>query len=101
MTAHCYICVMGSDQSMQRFEHIGLNPVIAVYKSDIFACGTINAVIAGVRQAAVLFVDDLNPGVQLFITFADFAAIVRRAIVYKNQFEVSEGLCEDGIDTLA
>ena len=88
-------------QAVQLLEHVGVQPVVAVHKGEVFARGGLDAGVARAGQATVRLVDDLHPGIGGGVFVADGAAPVGRAVVHQDHLEVGKGLGQDRIHTAA
>ena len=68
------------------------NSCVAVYEGNKICLRSVYAVISGIAQSAVLFVDDTNSGIRFCVSIAHAAAVVRGSVIYQNDLYVAHGL---------
>lgn len=73
--------------------------VIAVHKADEASLRFVQGGVPGGAGTGVGLVNDPNAAVLLCPPIADFTAVVRRAVVYQEDFQVFIDLTGDGFQT--
>ena len=79
--------------TVHNFEHIRLNPVVRVHKTDIFPFGMSNSHIPGRCGSAVFLIVILKVGMFIDKIKTDFYRVVRRAVIYQKYLYFLQGLC--------
>ena len=73
--------------------------VVAVYEAYPFAEGVVEAEVAGGGDASVGRVEDADAAVLYGVFITDGRRAVGRAVIYEQQLEVGERLCEYRVHT--
>ena len=80
-----------------------MNPIITINKSQPLAVavgeGPVDAGVAGGGEAPVLLMDHVDAAVLCSVFITDGAAVVRAAVVHKDQLKVLEGLSQNAVHT--
>ena len=75
--------------------------VIAVNKSDKIAFCRFDSGVPCRRQPSVFLMDGLHTAVFCCIPVTQCATVIRRAIVYQNDFHIADVLCQNGSHTVS
>ena len=88
-----------SHQGQHFCVHLRLNPVVAVYESDILSGYRIKSGVPGAAQAPIFLVNHPDTGVFFRVFLADFPGIIGGAVIHQKNFQIFIGLGQDGIYT--
>ena len=86
------ICITVFRHSIKTLVSFDRSVIIGINEGDVFTCGDIEARVACVAEAAVLFVHDFYSRVFLCVFVTQLRAIVWRAIVNHNYLNVIQSL---------
>lgn len=82
-------------------EGVELEPVVGFEEAEVAAAGELNSLVHAVAVAGVGLVEETETVVGGLVGFDDGERVVGGAVVDTEDFEVAEGLVDEGVESLA
>ena len=105
VTANADLYVMLKHRTIKPLKILRMHPIVAVHEVQPLTVAVckypVNARITRGGQSLILLMDDIHARILLCIFIADCAAVVRAAVVHKDQLEVHKRLHENAVHTAA
>ena len=92
------IKVLAGGFCIQRAVYIGQNIIIRIHEMDVVAAGSFDTAVPGCAGILVLLPDQMHAGISFDVCLNDGYGIVRRAVIHQDQFKLTKGLLDNGLD---
>ena len=98
MTSGNNVCITSRCHIIKTFEHRRINPIIGIYKTDIFANRIGNTSIARWTKTRILLMYDLDSRIFSCIFFSNFPTMVGATIINENYFDIFKCLSKNAVN---